>query len=226
MMEKEKIVTQENLIAQLEENEMLRGKMEETRNKIAQDLHDDIGSTLSSILLFSNAAKSKYNFNKGEANEIFRKISRIAGTMMDEMSDIIWAINPMQDSMDKILKRMHYYAAPLANAQNMQFDFKADDEIKHISLSMEKRKNLFLIFKESVINSVKYSEGTFIDIKLYQNNSNLHMKINDNGKGISHHSENGNGLGNMKIRAEDIGGKLEIKSRENEGTIVHLTLPL
>lgn len=225
-IEIEKIETQEKLIAQLEENEILRDKMEKTRNKIAQDLHDDIGSTLSTILLFSNAAKTKVRYKNGEASEIFKKISRIAGNMMDEMSDIIWAINPMQDSMDKILKRMHYYAAPITNAQNMNFDFKADDDIQNLHLSMEKRKNLFLIFKESIINAVKYSEGTCINVKLYRNDNSLHMQVEDNGKGFSGYSDQGNGLNNMKMRAEDSDGQLEINSRVNEGTAVHLIMPV
>lgn len=226
MMEREKIEAQQKLIAQYEENEKIRKKMKKTRNKIAQDLHDDIGSTLSTILLFSNAAKTKVRFKNGEAGDIFRKISRIAGNMIDEMSDIIWAINPMQDSMDKILKRMNYYAAPITNAQNMEFNFKVNDDIQNLYLSMEKRKNLFLVFKESIINAVKYSEGTCIHAKLYSNNNNLHMLVEDNGKGFSKHSEQGNGLNNMKIRAEDSGGQLEINSRVNEGTSVHLIMPL
>jgi signal transduction histidine kinase len=226
MMEKEKIENQEKLIVQLEENQALKERMEKTRNKIARDLHDDIGSTLSSILLLSNSAKTKVQLKNNEATEIFSKISKIASGMMDEMSDIIWAINPMQDSMDKILKRMHYYAAPLTLARNMHFDFEADEEIRHLHLSMEKRKNLFLIFKESVINALKYSEGTSIYVTLYHADGSLHMLVKDDGMGFSQPSEQGNGLNNMKVRAEDVGGQLEIRSSNNTGTTVHLMVPL
>jgi len=226
MMEREKIEDQKKLIAQLEENQLLKEKMEKTRNKIARDLHDDIGSTLSSILLLSNSAKTKVRLKNVEANEIFSRISNIASTMMDEMSDIIWAINPMQDSMDKILKRMHYYAAPLTLARNMQFDFNTEEEIQSLRLSMEKRKNLYLIFKESVINALKYSEGTSIFVTFYRTDGNLHMLVKDNGKGFSHSSEQGNGLNNMKTRAEDVGGQLEINSLINNGTTIHLIIPV
>lgn len=225
-MEREKMENQKKLIVQLEENQLLKEKMENTRNKIAQDLHDDIGSTLSSILLYSSAAQKKTRFKNGEAAETFSKISKIANTMMDEMSDIIWAINPVQDSMDKILKRMHYYAAPLILAQNMQFDFKFNEDIKQLHLGLEKRKNLFLIFKESINNALKYSEGTNIFVKLYRTDGCLHMLVKDNGKGFTNPSEIGNGLNNMKIRAEDVEGKLEITSQENDGTTIHVTMPL
>ncbi|HKI46464.1 MAG TPA: 7TM diverse intracellular signaling domain-containing protein [Balneolales bacterium] len=226
LMEKEKIESQNKLIVQLQENEALRRNMEKIRNKIAQDLHDDIGSTLSSILLYSNSAKSKGSIINSEAIERFAKISNIASSMMDEMSDIVWAINPVQDSMDKILKRMHYYAAPLANSRDIRFKFISDDDIQYLHLSMEKRKNLFLIFKESVTNALKYSNGATICVRLYRSDGYLHMIIKDDGSGFSSVSEQGNGLKNMEMRAEETGGKLEITSSENNGTSIHAMVPL
>ncbi len=226
LMEIEKVEDQRKLIAQMKENAVLKEKMEQTRNKIARDLHDDIGSTLSSILLFSNAAKSKIKFTAGEAREVFGKISEIAGMMMDEMSDIIWAINPRQDSMEQILKRMQYYAAPLTLARNIQFHFKADDDIRYLHLDMEKRKNLLLIFKESVINALKYSEAANLRVRFYFADNFLHMVVEDDGKGFSHPSEVGNGLNNMKTRAKNVGGQVEIDSVENVGTTVSVSLPL
>jgi signal transduction histidine kinase len=225
-MEIDKIENQNKLITQLEENQKLKEKMEKTRNEIAQDLHDDIGSTLSSILLYSNAAKTKVHFKISEATEIFNKISKISETMMDEMSDIIWAINPMQDSMDKIIKRMNYFASPITNAQNINLDFTYDENIKNAVLSLEKRKNLFLIFKEGITNALKYSKATNIFVHLYKTNSSLHMTIKDNGVGFSADKNQGNGLNNMKVRANDINGQLKIDSRENEGTSIHLIMPL
>ncbi len=174
----------------------------------------------------SNAAKSKIHTGAREAREIFGKLSEIAGTMMDEMSDIIWAITPRNDSMDQILERMRYYAAPLTLARNMQFHFEADEDIRHLYLNMEKRKSLFLIFKESVINALKYSEGTTLCIRFYRSDSCLHMLVEDDGKGFSHISEVGNGLGNMKTRAENAGGEVAINSSVNAGTVVHLRFPL
>lgn len=226
MMEIEKVRDQKKLIAQMKENAELKGRMEQTRSKIAQDLHDDIGSTLSSILLLSNAAKTKIRFDPGEGREIFGKISEIAGSMMDEMSDIIWSINPRNDRMDQILKRMQYYAAPLALARSMKFYFETREDIQNLYLSLVKRKNLFLIFKESILNALKYSEGATLRVRLYRTDSRLHMLVEDDGKGFSHVSDFGNGLSNMKERAENAGGELEISSVVNLGTKVHVTLPL
>lgn len=225
-LEKDKIESQNKLIEQLEENQLLRDKMENTRNEIAQDLHDDIGSTLSSILLYSNAAKTKVQLKKNEATKVFNKISSIAETMMDEMSDIIWAINPMQDSMDKIIKRMNFFASPLVLAQNIKFNFKSEENVKNLILPLEKRKNLFLIFKESINNALKYSQATEIFIHLYKENSSLNMVVKDNGIGFSTFNNQGNGLNNMKIRAKDIGGQINIKSADKKGTSVHLILPV
>ncbi|MBT8378527.1 MAG: hypothetical protein KJN64_04800 [Ignavibacteria bacterium] len=225
-LEMDKIENQNKLIAQLEENEKLRIKMENTRNKIARDLHDDIGSTLSSIFLYSNAAKAKVQMKKDEAKEIFKKISKISATMMDEMNDIVWAINPMQDSMEKILNRMYHFASPLVLAQNMVFGFKSDDNIKNLSLGLEKRKNLFLIFKESINNVLKYSQAKNILVHLYKENGTLNMLIQDNGIGFLDSDSKGNGLNNMKIRAKDIGGQLNIHSAKGTGTSIHLNIPI
>ena len=224
--EREKIAAQKKLITQLRENKLLREKMEKTRDKIARDLHDDIGSTLSSILLFSNAAKTKKIYKNGDAIKIFKKISKLAENMIDAMSDIIWVINPRQDSMSNILKRMRYYAAPIANAQNMELDFKAEKEIPDIYLDMEKRKDLYLIFKECIINAAKYSKGTCVSVRIYTLNKNLFMEIEDNGVGISGNHDNGNGLNNMKKRAENSGGQLEINSIKNKGTAIKAMFPL
>jgi len=224
--EREKIAAQKKLITQLRENKLLREKMEKIRDKIARDLHDDIGSTLSSILLFSNAAKTKKIYKNGDAIKIFKKISKLAENMIDAMSDIIWVINPRQDSMSNILKRMRYYAAPIANAQNMELDFKAEKEIPDIYLDMEKRKDLYLIFKECIINAAKYSKGTCVSVRIYTLNKNLFMEIEDNGVGISGNHDNGNGLNNMKKRAENSGGQLEINSIKNKGTAIKAMFPL
>ncbi|SFV27723.1 7TM diverse intracellular signaling domain-containing protein [Thermoflavifilum thermophilum] len=224
-MEKEKLKAQEKFIQQLQENETLRKNMESIRNKIAQDLHDDIGATLSSILLYSNASMNKQSNTIEEMKNTLQKISQIARQMIDDMSDIVWAIQPMQDSMERIIQRIQYYALPLAHSKNIELKISFQEEIKQLKLDMKKRKNIYLIFKEGFTNSLKYAQATCIEIQFYIQNQLLYMTIQDNGKGFEKDDiHQGNGLNNMKSRAEECGGVLEICSALHKGTRINLQI--
>lgn len=226
-MEKEKIKSQENLIQQLRENETLRKNMESIRNKIAQDLHDDVGATLSSILLYSNAGLHKHSNTIQEMKNTLQKISQIARQMIDDMSDIVWAIQPMQDSMERMIYRMQYYALPLANSKNIHLKLNCTDEIKQLQLDMTKRKNIYLIFKEAFTNSLKYAQASCIEIQFYLRYGHLHFIIQDNGTGFNREEvQKGNGLTNMQSRAAECGGMLEVSSIWHQGTRVHLQIPI
>lgn len=225
-IEKEKIKNQQKLIQQLQENELLRMNMENIRNKIAQDLHDDIGATLSSILLYSHAAMQRKKMSTQEAKAIFDKINRISTDMMENMSDIVWAIHPLQDSMEKLIHRMIYYALPLARAKNITFHFHEGEQVRDVELDMNKRKNIFLIFKEAICNALKYAEATVIDVNLYLNDGQLHLVIKDNGKGFAEQHTEGNGLRNMKYRCRECDGDITISSAPGQGTCIHLQIPV
>ncbi|HET9429742.1 MAG TPA: two-component regulator propeller domain-containing protein, partial [Chitinophagaceae bacterium] len=150
-------------------NELL--KRQAIRNKIAQDLHDNVGSTLSSISVYSQVAKIyKQKDRKDELQETLEKISSISSEMISEMNDIVWAINPRNDNMDTILQRMDSFARPLLASQGMQFHFKFDPQLRQLNLEMTKRKNFYLIFKEAVTNALKYSgaKNLWVDISLKQ----------------------------------------------------------
>lgn len=226
-IEKEKIKSQENLIQQLRENETLRKNMESIRNKIAQDLHDDVGATLSSILLYSNASLHKHSNTIREMKNTLQKINQIARQMIDDMSDIVWAIQPMQDSMERIMYRMQYYALPLAHSRNVQLKLNFTEEIKQLNLDMTKRKSIYLIFKEAFTNSLKYAQASCIEIQFYLRDGHLHFIIQDNGTGFNREEvQKGNGLTNMESRAAECGGMLEITSAQHKGTQVHLQIPI
>jgi len=200
--------------------------MDNIRNNIAKDLHDDIGATLTSILLYSNAAVNRKKMTLKEAKNIFRKISQISADMMENMSDIVWAIHPVHDSMKKLIQRMIYYALPLTRAKNIQFHFEEEEHIREVILNMNKRKNIFLIFKEGVCNVLKYAEASTVVVRLYQLQGNLHLTIEDDGKGFIETQTEGNGLKNMKFRAEECGGSLTIESAPGKGTHIHLQVPI
>ena len=213
-------------------NELL--KRQAIRNKIAQDLHDNMGSTLSSISVYSQVAKIQQSKGNYEVLEnVLGKIASTSSEMISEMNDIVWAINPRNDSMEKILQRMESFAKPLLAVKNIQFSFNYTADIFGINLEMQKRKNFYLIFKESVNNALKYSGCTSLDVNIGVKGNQLHLTDQDNGAGFerrkvdqSSQSLSGNGLRNMEMRAKEMKGSCSIESHPGKGTTVNLWFPI
>lgn len=194
-------------------------KLQMLRNKIASDLHDDIGSTLSSISIFSQMAQQQSK----ETIPLLETIGDNSRKMLDAMADIVWTINPENDQFEKIVLRMRNFAYELLGAKNIDFEFNADEEVTKMKLSMEVRKNLYLIFKEATNNLVKYSGANKATFNIKAEKNNLSMMISDNGSGFDQRQTTaGNGLKNMKKRAEEIGAQFMIHSNPGNGTIIDL----
>ncbi|MBS1596672.1 MAG: tetratricopeptide repeat protein [Bacteroidetes bacterium] len=201
-------------------------EIEKLRNNIARDLHDDIGSVLSSININSNVALS----NAGEERIVkgqLEKIKEHSGRMMEGMSDIVWAINPINDSLDKMIIRMKEFAVEILEPQNINFSFKTEGNVTEAALDISRRKELYLIFKEAINNAAKYSGCKNIAINLGTNRNRIQLKISDDGKGFDKNLiKSGNGLHNMEQRAVAIGGSIEIFSTMGKGTELNLEIPI
>jgi ligand-binding sensor domain-containing protein len=201
-------------------------KVEVMRNKIARDLHDDIGSALGSISFFSEAVKKKLKDNGDQSSyRVIEKIGSTSREMIDNMHDIIWAVNPVHDSFIHLNEKMRSLATDLASANNLKLNFEYDEALNQVKLSMTERKNIFLIFKEALYNSCKYAKATEITIIARKNpKKKIFLSIQDNGIGISPAAQTrgGNGLKNMRVRAYEINGELNIDSSAKTGTLVQL----
>jgi len=198
-------------------------KLENIRNNIAADLHDDIGSTLNSISLFSEVAKKE----AGKEIPALEQIGVSSRKIIDAMSDIVWTINPEQDSFENVITRMRSLAYLLLKAKEIEFSFKADERLNALSLPMLVRKNVYLLFKEATNNIVKYSRATYVTFQLSLENKNVKMLIRDNGAGFDTTiAPMGNGLKNMKKRAGEIGGQLLIESTETKGVNIELSFKI
>ncbi len=143
------------------------------------------------------------------------------------MSDIVWAINPKNDSFEKMLSRMQNLAAELCTVKNIQLHFTADEKLNQLQLSMEQRRNIYLIFKEALNNALKYAGCGNIIIELKKENNLLVLSVKDDGKGfnemvVAENKSGGNGLKNMRHRAAEINGELRIDTEENKGTHILL----
>lgn len=199
---------------------------ESLRKKISRDLHDEIGSTLSTIAISSRIALAQ-NDDKAAVNYQLQKIMGNTGRTMESMNDIIWSINPKNDNWESLLTHMRQFAAELCEPLNINFYLDADIDDMNGRLGPEKRQHIYLIYKEALNNAVKYSACSMIHIQLSIKNQLIQMSIKDNGKGFEklNHRE-GNGLQNMEERALQLKGKININSTLQQGTRVMLQCPL
>ena len=195
----------------------------ELRNRIAADLHDEVGSSLSSIYLLSQmAGKSQFDA-KGEILDTIKTNSK---ETMERMGDIVWMIKPNANEGEGLKYRMERFVNEICNSRNIDCSFSADD-LNELKLSMKQKKNTYLIFKEAVNNAVKYSETKKLDIKLIQQNKQLEMVIKDYGNGFDEKIVlKGNGLENMQNRAKELNGNLQLKSKPEFGTEIQLSFPI
>jgi len=199
-------------------------EIETVRNAIARDLHDDIGSTLSSINILSQLAMREGS--EGAAKH-FNKIAEQSSRMMESMSDIVWSISPGNDSLEQVVSKMKEFAAEILEPKNITYHFSGEDSLKNTTLSLDKRKNLFLIFKEAVNNAAKYSGATDLEITFTRQGNTLSLSVSDNGGGFEPNAvKAGNGLKNMKERASALSARFDFNTRVKEGTRVALELPL
>jgi signal transduction histidine kinase len=199
---------------------------ERLRSKISRDLHDEIGSALTSINVLSKVALNKAP-QDAEINGYLSKIQHSTFSTMESMSDIVWAINPKNDKLEALMSRMKEFAADICEAQGIDLVFILPPELETLSIDLAKRKNLFLVFKEAVNNAVKYSGCTLLRVELKRMNNRLRMIINDNGKGFDKSTvTHGNGLYNMQARVAECNGMLQIQSGHQQGTNVVLEIPL
>jgi signal transduction histidine kinase len=204
-----------------------RKRLEKIRNRIATDLHDDMGSTLSSIRIFSDVAKKQIEEVKPETVQLLDRISNNATSLSENMQDIIWTIRSDNDTLEDLVSRMREFGLRVCDAKHIKFNTVVSQSFKASKLTLEQRRNLYLIFKEALNNAVKYSQCTQIDLILNLKNRFLKLELIDNGKGFDVEAvKRGNGLNNLEKRAKEINGQIDIKSEPGKGTGINLMVIL
>jgi signal transduction histidine kinase len=198
---------------------------EAIRARLARDLHDDIGSALSSISIYSDVVGEKVRASIPEEAEILYKISNTANETMQNMSDIVWSINPGNDDFASILSRMQYFAAQITEAKNIVLHFSAGKELDSVKLAQNTKHDFYLIFKEALNNCAKYSEAKNVYVAIALKGHELCLDIRDDGKGFDiTKTKQGNGLSTMKKRAEAMKGNWSLESFTGRGTYLELKI--
>lgn len=225
--EEETADTQKLVIAQLSRNEQLITERQQIRNKIARDLHDELGSTLSGVVLFSELCLRSIDRGKPlEADTYLNRINTECHAMSEKMNDIVWATQQEHDTAEKLLHRLKCYATPLCASSKTTLHFCVDEKIKQIYLEAEKRNHFYLFSKEALNNAVKYANSGTIWYTARINNNICSVVIKDDGCGFDTAiSYEGNGLKNMQARSVEIGGKYHIQSDPGKGTSITLQFP-
>lgn len=217
-------------------------KLERVRTRIATDLHDDIGSSLSQIAILSEVVRQKIGGSSNGVNQPLEMIADTSREMVDSMSDIVWAINPDKDYLSDLIQRMRRFASDILDAKDIAYQFDFDEKHRDVSLGADIRREVYLIFKESINNLVKYAEATMVEMSARIENNFLVVRVEDNGKGFvlseapviaggfvsekDYDGFGGNGLINMRRRAENLGGRFSIESEMNAGTTVEIKIPI
>lgn len=202
-----------------------RKELERVRLGIAGDLHDDIGSTISSIQIISSMMGMQ-NESNPKIKEAAENINALSNKVAGGIREVVWSLNPENDSMEAIVSHMHKIASDILSTAEIPFAFAKNLADPKKKLSPQLRKDFMMVFKEAINNARKYSKANQVDIHIDQHDNKLELRIKDYGCGFDPDTvEMGNGLHNMKRRAKNMNGILNIESGAGSGTVIHLEIP-
>jgi signal transduction histidine kinase/ligand-binding sensor domain-containing protein len=198
-------------------------RTERLRARIATDLHDDIGSSLSQIAILAEVARRRAGAAGPAVTEPLSSIATTSRDLVDSMSDIVWAVNPRTDSLDDLVRRMHRFAEETLGGADIALSFSAPTADGDMRLDPDLRRELYLILKESVNNIARHSGASEAIVDLAVGRSDIRLVISDNGRGFdpAAHTD-GNGVASMRKRAALFGGIFSIESAPGRGTRVSL----
>jgi signal transduction histidine kinase len=202
--------------------------VERLRTQIATDLHDDIGSSLSQIAVLSEVARLRVDDREDKVAQPLSRIGEVARESADSMSDIVWAINPKHDHLADLVYRMRRFADETLSGKKIHFDMQVEGS-GTLVLDASKRRDVFLIFKEVIHNTVRHSACNLLTVAVGIEHRRLRLHVRDNGKGFTMDgagSSQGAGLESIRRRAARLDGELTITSKNGQGTSVDLLVPL
>jgi signal transduction histidine kinase len=201
-------------------------ELERVRTHIAADLHDDIGSSLSQIAVLSEVLRKQLGPQKAHVSKSISLINRVSQEALDSMSDIVWAINPQQDHLSDLVRRMRRVASEMLPARDIEFTFNVPTARSDLRVGADVRRQVFLMFKETINNMVRHSRCKVAKIELKIEGTWLVLTVADNGKGFDPIQVcEGNGLVSLRRRASSLGGESSVSSRPGEGTTIRVKIP-
>jgi len=211
-------------------------ELERIRSRIATDLHDDVGASLSHIAVLSEVATSEVaRLNLApDGQRLYQPLLRIGSVsreLIDSMSDIVWAISPRKDRLGSLTERMREFAGEVFGSRNIDFHFDAAGIDPEMRFDPDVRRQVFLIFKEGVHNIVRHAASTRVVCDFRIERRQLVLRLTDNGRGFAPNAANGSvsdghGLLSMQRRAQILGGSLDVAGELDRGVTIVLRVPL
>lgn len=197
------------------------------RQKISQDLHDDIGASISSLQIYGTIAEQSVLTNPVKTTEMLQKINRQSKEVQENMNDIVWSMNVTKSTAVSLEIKIKNYAAELLQDKNISFACDVAPAAEVQLQNMQARKNILLIIKEAINNIAKHSEATAASLWLTVQDKNIVLTITDNGKGFNAAAnEKGNGLGNMQARVQELNGRIQFATAAANGVKIIIHIPL
>jgi signal transduction histidine kinase len=204
-----------------------KAALEKERARIARDIHDQVGANLTQVSLLGELVESDKEHPE-EVQAHARQISQTALETTRALDEIVWTVNPSNDTLDGLINYICKYAQEYLALAELRYRLEAPEHLPSTPISPELRHNVFLAAKEAVNNVVKHSQATAAWLRLQLEPDRFVLEIEDNGRGVAAGSDNKgrNGLRNMRKRMEDIGGQFEMGAGAEGGTRVRLVAPL
>jgi signal transduction histidine kinase len=217
--------------------------MERERMRIAQDMHDEIGSKLTKISFMSESARDESAGESASSDPIVDKFDNIARTsrsLLRSLDEIVWAVNPHKDTLEHLAAYLGQYATEYLHNTAVECELNIPLTLPAIPVSSEIRHNLYLAFAESLNNALKHGQASKISVEMRVHPYSFEIEVIDNGLGfdvdaviLSSHSPAatpvtrlGNGIHNLRDRLQTVGGTCTIRSQPGSGTSVVLAVPL
>jgi signal transduction histidine kinase len=209
-------------------------ELERVRMRIATDLHDDIGASLSQMAILTEVIKQQQAVTHPDGIQMLTQVAETSRHLVDTMSDIVWAIDPRRDELSHLIIRIGRFAAAVLGPKGISWDFETPPDEETIKLTPDQRRHVYLILKEAITNIARHSQARSAWLAIRVVDHNLEAKVRDDGCGLDGRGPNdeirpaggGHGLENMRARAKELDGQLQVESAPAEGVRVILTVPL
>lgn len=200
--------------------------IERVRSRIAMDLHDDIGSSLSRVSLLSEALKSRLHVSDAPAQRMLDDIAESSRGLVRDMSDIVWSLDPRRDRIGDLATRLRAFGSDLLETHGVEWAVESPLEEAQRNLPVDVRRELFLVFKEGIHNVAKHAQATKAALRLQLHDGEVWGELVDDGRGIGPGRPSGTGLVSMRARVTQLAGSIEIASAPGHGTRIHVVVRL
>jgi ligand-binding sensor domain-containing protein len=200
--------------------------IERVRSHIAMDLHDDIGAGLSRISVIGEALKSRLREGDGDVQRMLNDIGDSSRRLVADMGDIVWSLDPRHDRIGELASRLRSFGTDVLEMRGVAWTVDSPDEELHHSVSLEARRQIYLVFKEGIHNIAKHSNAKSAKLRLWFQGGHFCGELTDDGEGLAAANGHGNGIPSMRARVKQLSGNIEISGDDGTGTSIRIKVPL